>query len=391
MKLLHVVGDSRFGGVGKIILGLSRTARAEGWRVDVLTTDPVFQRAVRQHNFGLIDLEVIRREIRPLWDLSGLLRLYRFLRAESYDLIHTHTSKGGFVGRLAGRLATVPTIVHTAHGFAFHEASACSARLFYAALERLAAAWCDRIVTVSEFHRQWAIDLNMCSPGRIFAIPNGTAEPVQSLGLASHEIRRQIGAQSGDLIVLSVARLAVDKGLEHLIKAAVALPQRGTSIRIAIAGEGPDRRRLEQLARELNVTRRVTFLGFREDIGDLLAASDIVALPSLREGLSISLLEAMAAGKPIITTTIGSNKEVASKGEALYLVPPGDANSLREAILQLAQDATLARSLGKIARSVYEGYYTENRMLHSYMRLYSDLLRTNYTAQLDHRKTPQTL
>ena len=184
VRLLHIVGESRFGGAARIILRLGQIAQAEGWQVDILTTDPVFQQAVKQHGLGLVNLDVIRREIRPVWDLRGLVRLTRFLRSEPYQIVHTHTSKAGFVGRLAARLAGVPVIVHTAHGFAFHEASPVSVRRFYSALERLASRWCDRIVTVSEFHRTWAIELGMCSPRRIMAIPNGIAEVVRNREVA---------------------------------------------------------------------------------------------------------------------------------------------------------------------------------------------------------------
>ena len=107
VRLLHIIGESRFGGVASIILGLGRVAQAEGWQVDVLTTDPVVQKAVIQHGLGVVNLDVIRREIRPLWDIGGLFRLHEFLRRESYHIVHTHTSKGGFVGRLAARLAPI--------------------------------------------------------------------------------------------------------------------------------------------------------------------------------------------------------------------------------------------------------------------------------------------
>src|SRR5262249_11397663 len=240
-----------------------------------------------------------------LWDLAGLVRLRNFLRKEPYHIVHTHTSKAGFVGRLAARLAGVPVIVHTAHGFAFHEASPASVRLFYSTLERIAARWCDRIVSVSEFHRRWAIELGMCSPGQIMAISNGIADISRNRDADVAELRRQLGARCGDLVVLSMARLVADKGLEYLVEAAAMLPSTGRRIHVVIAGDGPARGRLEQLAVTLGVTDRVTFLGFREDVGDLLAACDLVVLPSLREGLSIALLEAMAAAKPIIASSIG--------------------------------------------------------------------------------------
>ena len=380
VRLLHIVGESRFGGIAKIILPLGKIAQAEGWQVDVLTTDPVVQQAVKQHGLGLVNLDVIRREIRPVWDLRGLVRLTRFLRSEPYQIVHTHTSKAGFVGRLAARLAGVPVIVHTAHGFAFHEESPVSVRRFYSVLERLASQWCDRIVTVSEFHRTWAIELGICSPRRIVAIPNGIAEVVRNREVGLAEVRREMGARHGDLVILSMARLAPDKGLEYLIEAANILPRTGRRIRIVIAGDGSERDRLEQLAGHLGVTDRVVFLGFREDVGDLLAASDLVVLPSLREGLSIALLEAMATGKPIVATSIGSQREVASRADMARLVRPADALALSEAIVRLAGDEALMARLGASARALYESRYTENRMLQSYRQLYFDLLRTKCPA-----------
>jgi glycosyltransferase involved in cell wall biosynthesis len=376
MRLLHIVGESRFGGAARIILRLGQIAQAEGWQVDILTTDPLFQEAVRQHGLGLVNLDVIRREIRPVWDLRGLSRLHRFLRREPYQIIHTHTSKGGFVGRLAARMAGVPVIVHTAHGFAIHENSPLVSRLLYSTLERLASRWCDRIVSVSEFHRTWAIELGMCTPERIVAIPNGTAEAARTHRTGRAILRRQMGAEYGEFVVLSMARLAADKGLEYLLEAAARLPRNGRRIQIAIAGDGPARQRLERIAIERGVTDRVTFLGFREDVGDLLAASDLVVLPSLREGLSIALLEAMAAGKPIIATSIGSQREVASQADMAQLVPPADARALSEAIERLAADQEAMERLGRNARTLYETRYTEERMLEDYKQLYHELWGT---------------
>ena len=375
VRLLHVVGDSRFGGAASIILRLGQVAQAEGWQVDILTTDPVFQQAVRQHGLGLVNLDVIRREIRPVWDLGGLVRLSRFLRREPYQIVHTHTSKAGFVGRLAARLAGVPVIVHTAHGFAFHEDSPAHVRRFYSTLERLASRWCDRIVSVSEFHRAWAIELGMCSPRQIMAIPNGIADVGRNREVGLAELRREMGAEDGDLVILSMARLAADKGLEYLIEAAAMLPHTERRIQIVIAGDGPERDRLEQLASHLGVTDRVRFLGFREDVGDLLAASDLVVLPSLREGLSIALLEAMAAGKPIIATSIGSQREVASHAEMARLVPPADARALERSHCAAGRRSGAdGPAWAGAARAVYESRYTENRMLQSYRQLYFDLL-----------------
>jgi len=381
IRLLHVVGDSGFGGASKIILRLAEMAKAEGCEADILTTNRVFQEAARQRGIGVIDLDVIRREIRPLWDLPGLIRLYTFLRQERYTVVHTHTSKAGFVGRLAARLAGVPVILHTIHGFAFHERSPLSTRSFYSALERAASHWCDRIVSVSEFHRHWALELGICGPGKIVAIPNGIARPAVSSRTSRHHLQRQWGVQPADLVILSTGRLAEEKGLEDLIAAASILRRAGQGFRVVLAGNGPLRARLERLARDLDVTDQVTFLGYREDIPDLLAACDLVVLPSLREGLSIALLEAMAAGKPIVATNIGSNVAVASQADMALVVPPCDPQALAEATLRCGRDPDLRSRLASNARLLFESRYTEDRMLNSYLELYLDLLQAKCDAR----------
>jgi glycosyltransferase involved in cell wall biosynthesis len=383
VRLLHVVGDSRFGGAARIILRLGQVVKALGWEVDVLTTDPVFQQAVIQHGLGLVNLDVIRREIRPTWDLAGLVRLRDFLWREPYQIVHTHTSKAGFIGRLAARLADVPVIVHTAHGFAIHERSPISIRLFYSTLERVASRWCDRIVSVSEFHRQWALELRMCTPPKIVTIPNGVTDARPNPQISTTELRHRLGARPGDLLILTMSRLSADKGLEYLIEAAAMLTRTGFSYRVAIAGDGPMRARLEQQARNTGVAERVIFLGHRDDVSDLLAACDVVVLASMREGLSMTLLEAMAAGKPIIATSIGSQRELASQADMARLVPTCDAPALCEAVLRLAREPALMTHLATNARALFESCYTEDRMLNAYKQLYFYLLKVKCAKGAD--------
>jgi len=386
MKVLHIVGDSRFGGIARIILGLGRIARMDGWEVDVLTTDPEVQEALRSQSLGIVSLDCIRRRIQPLRDIAGVFRLRRYLRHNHYAIVHTHTSKGGFIGRLAAWLAGVPVIVHTVHGFAFHEQSPAPVRMICSALERMASRWCHRIVSVSEFHQRWAIELNICSQMHIQAIPNGI-EPLRRGDRSKlAALRRDLDIGDGDLLILSPARLAADKGLTYLIEAAAILPRGGPRYRVVIAGDGPVRKSLERLARERGVTDTVRFLGFRRDIGDLLAVSDLVVLPSLREGLSISLLEAMAAGKPIIASSIGSHREMASQAEMAKLVPPANAAALAEAIQQFAGDPELMAHVAASARSLFEARYTEERMLNAYRQMYLSLLE----RELPVRPTPIT-
>ncbi|HET9461124.1 MAG TPA: glycosyltransferase family 4 protein [Gaiellaceae bacterium] len=357
------------------MLELGRAAQERGFDVDVLATDPHFQEMIRSEGLGLVDLDVIRREIRPLWDLRGLLRLRRFLARSPYAIVHTHTTKPGIVGTLAARRAGVPAVMHTVHLFPFHEETGRLVTGAYVAIERLAARWCDRIVTVSESQRDWALRTGIGRPGQVVAIPNGVPADRAKPRRSREDVRAALGLRDHELMILSTGRLAEQKGLEYLIRAAALLRNDLQDARILLAGDGPLRDKLAKLVSSLELDDRVVLLGRRSDVGDLLVASDLVVLPSLWEGLSISLLEAMAAGRPVITTSIASNREVTNDGEAAVLVPPKDVVSLAAAIRSLAADPTRQQELAKRGQEVQRERYGLQRMLDVYMAEYERLTK----------------
>ena len=382
--VIHIVGNSKYGGGDVVILSLAERARRAGWRTDILTTDPVFQDKIRESSagIGIVDLDVLRREIRPLWDLRGLARLTAYLRAHPYTIVHTHTSKAGVVGRLAAHWAGVPVIVHTVHGFAFHEQSHAAARVAYSNIERLAAQFCDAIVCVSNFHREWALQLNIGTPAKVVAIPNGISSERLETTKTRAQARAELGLAEGEFAIFSAGRLATQKGFEYLIRSIAQLKERmPCPFRVILAGEGVLREELDRLCSALGVEDKVQFLGFRQDLGDLLSAADLVALPSLWEGLSISLLEAMAAAKPVVTTRIGSNLEVVAHEQSALLVEPANAGQLADAIVRCARDPVLAGSLAEQAHLRFQRDYTYDRMLDEYMRTYERLIETKYATQ----------
>jgi glycosyltransferase involved in cell wall biosynthesis len=355
-------------------------ALSRGWSVDYLTTNKRAQQWARELGLGVVDLDVIWREIRPFKDLVGLVKLTAFLKKNNYSLIHTHTSKGGFVGRIAGRLARVPSIVHTVHGFAFHECSGSVQTRVYASLEKIVAYACDRIVTVSHYHRQWALRLRIAGPEKIVAVPNGIGQSRVESSAAALSVRRAWGCADDDVVLLSHGRLAEQKGLAYLLEALAHLRASEHRIRLFIAGEGPLEAALKAQAKTMGIGPMVTFLGYCNNIGTLLAAADVVVLPSLWEGLSISLLEAMAAGKPVITTSIGSNLEVTDGGNAALLVPPKDAGALAAAIMKLAEEKDTRYDLAERGRRIYLERYTEDRMMSGYRSIYESLLASPVRA-----------
>jgi glycosyltransferase involved in cell wall biosynthesis len=245
-------------------------------------------------------------------------------------------------------------------------------------LEWSAARFCDRIVTVSEFHRGWALRRHIASDEKLVAIANGLPESRLAPLDDSAAIRRGLGLDEDSFVALSTGRMAEQKGIEYLIRAVALLPPDTPDLVVLLAGSGPLQGDLESLAAELDVTDRVRFLGFRSDIGSLLAAADLVVLPSLWEGMSISLLEAMAAERPVITTTIGSNVEVTDDGDGALLVPAKDPASLAEAIYRLRTDSDLRAKLASRGAAIQRERYREETMVDAYLRLYDDLIEQTH-------------
>lgn len=377
-RMIHVTGDSKFGGGGIVIMDIARAAAAEGYDVSVLTTDPVFREKLHGQGTPTVEIDVIRRPIRPVWDFLGLVRLWRYFRRERYDIVHTHTSKAGFVGRLAARLAGVRIVVHTVHGFAFHEQSGTAAKKVYTVLERLAGYACNLLVTVSEYHRAAAQQLGIGRPGRLIAIPNGINPNRVAPTNTRDEVRAELGLRPDEIALMTIGRLADQKGIEFALEALSLMePDLRQNIRLILAGVGPMAEYLAGRAVELGVDNVVDFLGFRDDVGNLLAAGDIVLLPSLWEGLSITLLEAMAAEKPIVATTIPTNVEATRDGSCAVLVPAKDSVALARAITMVAADQQLREDLGRRAGEIFRESYSTDRMVTAYLNQYQRLLEAS--------------
>jgi glycosyltransferase involved in cell wall biosynthesis len=375
VRVLQVIGGSKFGGGVWVVLSYVQALQEHGCSVTVCTSVPSVAEVFRNAGCAIVSVPEMEREINPLRDIRALVRLTRVCGDGHFDVVHTHTSKGGFIGRAAARLARVPVVIHTAHGFAFQETSSARAVAFYATLERLAARWCDRIVTVSEFHRTWAIKLGITSSQKIVTIQNGIALDRLKITRVREDIRRDLGVGNSDVLLVSIGRLFPQKGLRTLLEALPRVIRADERIRVVLAGEGPLRAELEAQTKEAGLGRVVTFLGFRSDVGDLLNASDVVVAPTLFEGLSISVLEAMATAKPIVTTNIGSNLELVEDGVSALLVPPQDPVRLGEAILKVAGEPILAARLGRAGKDRFDAAFTERAMKDSLWSLYQGLLR----------------
>ncbi len=351
-----------------VVLAITRALIERGDRVWVVCLDDGVAERFQGIGATIVRSPLWLHPINPL-DVVPFVQLLALCRRERFDLVATHTSKGGFLGRLAARLGGVPHIVHHAHGFAFRECHRPMVSRLYVALERLASRACDSIISVSEEHRQAAIRERVTSPNRIQTVLNGIdLRPFQ--GADPRRARRRLGFQESDLLLAVASRLAPKKGVEYLIRAMPAVLASFGTGQLVIFGEGPMKAELRQEAERVGVAQRVHFPGFRHDIPELLGAFDVILQPSLSEGLSVSVLEAMAAGRPLIVCDIQGNREVIQNGETGLLVPPANSAALAEAILKVLGDPVLARRLGENAARVCRARFSEQRMVEQTLAIY---------------------
>lgn len=329
-RILQLITRADWGGAQRHLFDLA--TRLDPARFTVVVgcapDGPLVDR-LRTHNVPVIPIPEFRRDISPLDDIRALRILERIIVESRADLVHCHSSKAGFLGRLAARRAGVPS-VFTAHGFAFGgRASGILSRLAYFSAEWLAGRfWSDAIITVSEADRQQALRWGVGRAQRLFAIHNGI-DPIPFERIPDPN---PVGRPP---VIGTISRLVPGKGLEDLLEAAALLRQRG-EYRFVIGGEGPLRRTLEERVRVLGLRNYVEFPGFIPEPAELLKRIDVFTLPSYKEGLPYNVLEALAAGRPVVATVVGGLPEIITDRENGRLVAVRDVGGLAAALREMA-------------------------------------------------------
>jgi glycosyltransferase involved in cell wall biosynthesis len=309
-----------------------------------------------------VALAHMRRRLDPREDLLGLLELVRLMRRLGPDIVHVNSSKAGVLGRLAAALARVPVRVFTVHGWAFkaHDGIAAAAYLW---ADRLMRPLTTRTICVAESERAAGLRAHTCGAGNTVVIRNGV------------EHDRVPGAPprtGGPPVVLAVGRLRAPKDFTTLVRAAERLEP--GSARIRIAGDGPDRAELEAEIAARATGAEVELLGERDDVPRLLAGSDVFVLPSRSEGMPLSVLEAMAAGRPVIASAVGGVPELVVDGVTGILVPPGDEAALAGAIGRLARAPAEGARMGEAAHRRVEAEFGLEACRRAHLDLYREAL-----------------
>ena len=327
----------------------------------------------------IVALPELGRRIAWRSDVSALRQLARLAREFDPDIVHTHTAKAGSLGRAAaaarGWATGRPRIVHTFHGHVFDGYFGPLGSSAVMWTERALARVSDRIVVISERQKRDIVQRFRIAPGRkVRVIPLGLDLAPLAAGGQRARFRRELGAESDDILVGIVGRLVPIKGHELFLRAGRRAFDRGLKGRLVIVGGGELDGELRSLARDLELGDRVHFLGWRDDLPDLYAGLDIVTLTSRNEGTPVALIEAMAAGRSVVSTDVGGVADVVQHDETGLLVRAGDESGLAEAWLQLAGDPDRRARLGSAAQADVQQRFSTARLLDDIESMYSELL-----------------
>lgn len=372
IRVLHVAGPSA-GGIKKHLLAL--TGKSHGERYHHMVACPPGALADALAARGIETFAVpLEWGGTPLGALAAATMLAGVIRRSRPRVVHAHGARAGLAGRLAARLAGAPVIVLTVHGSFFQDRWPGWKKRLLATGERCLAGFTGRIITVSEALRREIATLEKISQEKIITIYNGidpgAFRPSQGRGLPG----RAAMIPAAGRVVGTVARLAPQKGLDNFIEAASRVARLADDAVFLVVGDGPLRGDLEKKAGSLGLAGRFIFAGERPDVNSILPCLDVFVLPSLTEGLPLTVLEALAACRPVVASRVGGIPEVITHGVNGLLVDPGDVQGLATAILGLLEDRERADRMGLKGRALVEERFTVGRMVDQTESVYAGLL-----------------
>ena len=317
-------------------------------------------------------LSELKHPIRPWWDLLALLKITEILKAEKVDVVHTHSSKAGILGRWAARRAGVRKILHTVHGWGFYPGQFFLTSWIYQSLERWAAGYTHRLITVSAANQEEGLTAVIGTKDQYRVIHSGIAvEKFRLSKAAIAKARKKLGAVDRPL-VLVLSNLKKQKAPMDVVRTAERLVEKIPTVLFVWAGDGPLRGEIEKAVRKNRLEKNFLFFGWREDVAELLAGCDALLLTSLHEGLPRVVLQAMAAGKPAVATAVNGTPEAVQNGWTGFLHAPHDAEGMAESLFKILADEDLARKMGQAGKKALKGTFLIKEMLYQIEKIYAE-------------------
>ncbi|MBS3762906.1 MAG: glycosyltransferase family 4 protein [Planctomycetes bacterium] len=382
-KIVHIITRMILGGAQEnTLLSCEGLNRSPEWDVTLLTGPAIgpegeLIRRARKSGIRTVVIPEMRRAISPWRDSVSLGKILEYLRVKEPDIVHTHSSKAGVLGRLAAHFARVPVVIHTIHGLPFHPYENVFSNAVYIAAEKLGAACCGRIACVADAMAEQALAAGVGSESQFTTIHSGMeVDAFLEAGSRRHTIRERYGFTEDDVVIGKIARLFHLKGHEYVLQAAPEIVHECPEAKFMFVGDGILRSHLESMARDLGVADRVVFTGLVDsaEIPDMISAMDMLIHASLREGLPRAVVQALLEARPVVCYDVDGAPEVVIDGETGRLVPPESVQELAEAVTELIKNPEKARTMGQNARGRFADQFRAETMVHELEKLYRNEL-----------------
>jgi glycosyltransferase involved in cell wall biosynthesis len=384
IKILRVIARLNMGGPALHVAYLTEGLRKRGYDTTLVAGslargEDSMAFVADARGVEIVRIDELGREISPLRDLLATIRLAKLIRRERPQILHTHTAKAGTVGRVAARLAgsrRPPIVVHTFHGHVLRGYFGPVRTLFFRLLERWLAAGTTALIAVSPQVRDDLVALGVARRERFVVIRLGIEldERVAPEQDDRADSRRYLGIPDDRFAVGWIGRMTAVKRTDDVLIAFKGLRESGVDAVLCMIGDGPDRLQLEQRAHELGVARDTLFLGYQEDVAPFYAAFDALVLPSGNEGTPVTVIEALAAKRPVVATRVGGVPDIVRDGEDGFLVEAGATDDLAERLGRLARDPALRARMGMKGRERVLPRYAVERLVDDVDELYRSLL-----------------
>lgn len=370
INLLHIISTLEIGGAEKQVVTLLKHLDKEKYRIILCCrhSGGPLEKEIKNE-----DVEIVILRMRLRYIFFAMFKLIRLMKKEKIQIVHTHLYSDHLWGRIAARIAGVPVIVTTEHGRGMWKEKR---HLFF---ERIANRFTDMRIAVSEDIRQIRIQREHTPQEKVITIPNAINEDdfIVSDYVRSDK-RKELGINSDYLVIGTVARFDPDKALDILLEAASLIAKSINNVKLILVGDGPLRKNLEDHAARLKIADKVIFTGPRTDIAELLSIMDVYVNSSIREGIPVSLLEAMAAKKAVVATNVGGNAEVINDESCGLIVAPNDINALVKGIISLLNDKALREILGLKARGRIQECFSVKSQVRKIESLYEKILMSKF-------------
>lgn len=378
IKVLIVITRLTIGGDTNVVLDIADYLNNHPLYEVHLAVGPVLRHEVDltylayEHKIPITMIPSLVNHINPWLNLKALLEVLTVIRQGKFDVVHTHSSVAGVVGRFAAFIARVPVLVHHVHGWGIQENMSTVVRTLYLVLERICALFTDRLIAVSTPTIQKGLAYRICKQEKFVLVYNGINLEKFRQQVDRQKVFSDLGLKPECKIVGMIARLDQQKNPLDFIRAAAVVVKKYPKVQFLIAGDGSLRSECESLIDELNLRDTLFLLGYRDDISQIMPILSFTVLSSLWEGLPVVFQEAMSAGKPTVANDVDGARDVIIDGETGYLVTPHRPEEMAERILYLLNNDAICHEMGLKAQK-YSERFSSQQMVEKIASLYREL------------------